>query len=163
MSARRLREAFAVQLVHRLRDQDPKITPALTWLDERLAIQDTTTETVVRDVHRRQGATNVTVRNIITSLRQISDVDWRQLFERLSLVDAVFAADSAFEDMDFPTRTLYRSAVEELARGSKRTELDIARAAVSAASRERLTDPTRRASAARRSGLSSACGRPPRL
>ena len=121
-----LAEAFAVQLVHRLRDQDPRITPALTWLDQRLAIQETTTETVVRDVHRRQGATNVTVRNIITSLRQISDVDWRQLFERLSLVDAVFAADSAFEDMDFPTRTLYRSAVEELARGSKRTELDVA-------------------------------------
>ena len=41
-----LSRAFAVQLVHRLRDQDPKITPALTWLDERLAIQDTTTDAV---------------------------------------------------------------------------------------------------------------------
>ncbi len=136
-----LSEALAVQLVHRLRDQDPKITPALTWLDQRLAIQGTTTEAVVRDVHRRQGASNVTVRNIITSLRLISDVDWRQLFERLSLVDSVFAADSPFEDMDFPTRTLYRSAVEELARGSKRTELDIASAAVLAANRERPATP----------------------
>ncbi len=51
-----LSQALAVQLVHRLRDQDPKITPALTWLDQRLAIQGTTTEAVVRDVHRRQGA-----------------------------------------------------------------------------------------------------------
>jgi cyclic beta-1,2-glucan synthetase len=125
-----LSDALAVQLVHRLRDQDPRITPALKWLDQRLAIQHTTTDTVVRDVHRREGAANVTVRNIITSLRLISDVDWKQLFERLSLVDAVFAADSPFEDMDFSTRTLYRSAVEELARGSKRTEMDIASAAV---------------------------------
>ena len=132
-----LAEALAVQLAHRLRDQDPRITPALTWLDQRLAIQDTTVETVVRDVHRRQGASNVTVRNIITSLRLISDIDWQQLFERLSLVDVVFAADGPFEKMDPPTRTLYRSAVEELARGSKRTELDIAGAAVLAASRER--------------------------
>ena len=31
----RLPEAFAVQLVHRLRDQDPRITPALTWLDQQ--------------------------------------------------------------------------------------------------------------------------------
>ena len=158
-----LSDAFAVQLVHRLRDQDPRITPALTWLDERLAIQDTTTDVVVRDVHRRQGASNVTVRNIITSLRLISDVDWKQLFERLSLVDAVFAADSHFEDMDFPTRTLYRSAVEELARGSNRTELDIASAAVLAAMRERARSSNGRASAARRSRLSSACGGPPRL
>ena len=65
------------------------ITPALTWLDERLAIQDTTTDAVVRDVHRQQGAANVSVRNIITSLRLISEVDWKELFERLSLVDAV--------------------------------------------------------------------------
>ena len=64
------------------------------------------------------------------------------MFERLSLVDAVFAADSRFEEMDFPTRTLYRSAVEELARGSKRTELDIASAAVLAASGEPLAAPT---------------------
>ena len=102
MSARRFREAFAVQLVHRLRDQDPRITPALTWLDQRLAIQDTTADAVVRDVHRRQGAANVTVRNIITSMRLISDVDWQQLFERLSLVDAVFAADSPLRGYGFP-------------------------------------------------------------
>ncbi len=144
-----LSDAFAVQLVHRLRDQDPRITPALTWLDQRLATLDVTTETVVRDVHRRQGASNVSVRNIITSLRLISDVDWQQLFERLSLVDAVFATGSRFEDMDFATRTLYRSAVEDLARGSKRTELEIAAAAVFAANRERSLAPS--AEQARRS------------
>ena len=35
--------------------------------------------------------------------------------------------------MDFPTRNLYRSAIEELARGTNRTELDVAHAAVLAA------------------------------
>ena len=146
-----LSEALAVQLVHRLRDQDPKITPALTWLDERLALQETTSETVVRDVHRRQGATNVTVRNIIASLRGISDADWQLLFERLSLVDALFAANSQFESMDFATRTLYRSAVEELARGSKRTELEIADAAIVASTREQTAIP--QIEAARRGDL----------
>ena len=125
--------AFAVQLVHRLRDQDPKITPALKWLDERLAIQDATADTAVRDVHRQQGAANVSVRNIVTSLRLISDVDWKQLFERLSLVDAVLAAEGGFASMDFPTRTLYRSAIEELSRGSNLTEIEIAGAATVAA------------------------------
>ena len=116
--SRPLSQAFAVQLVHRLRDQDPMVTPALTWLDERLTIQDTTTEIAVRDVHRQQGAANVSVRNIITSLRLISDVDWKQLFERLSLVDAVLAADSGFETMDFqPARsTAARSKISRAAR-----------------------------------------------
>jgi cyclic beta-1,2-glucan synthetase len=139
---RPLSQAFAVQLVHRLRDQDPMITPALTWLDERLVLQHTTTDIAVRDVHRQQGAANVSVRNIITSLRLISDVDWKQLFERLSLVDAVLAADSGFESMDFPTRTLYRSAIEDLSRGSNRAELDIASAAVLAAKQAEAEAPT---------------------
>ncbi len=120
-------EAFAVQLVHRLRDQDSRIAPALNWLDKRLAAQETTADIVVRDVHRRQGASNVTLRNIVTSLRLISDVDWKDLFERVSLVDDVLATGSAFNDMDFQTRSLYRSAIEELARGSGRTEIDVAR------------------------------------
>ena len=97
-----LPDAFAVQLVHRLRDQDPRITPALTWLDERLAAQGTTADAVVRDEHQRQGAANVTVRNIITSMRLISDVDWTELFERISLVDDVLAAGSALSRDGFP-------------------------------------------------------------
>jgi integrase len=31
----------------------------------------------VREVHRSQGAANVTVRNIVTSLRVIAEVDWQ--------------------------------------------------------------------------------------
>ena len=130
-----LTEAFAVQMVHRLRDQDPTITPALTWLDERLAAQGTTADAAVREVHRRQGASNVTVRNIITSLRLISDVDWEDLFEQMSLVDGVLSGVGSFRDMDFPTRNLYRSAIEDLARGSGHPEIGIASHAAAAAKR----------------------------
>jgi cyclic beta-1,2-glucan synthetase len=129
-----LPDAFAVQLVHRLRDQDPRFTPALVWLDKRLTKQGMTTDTAVRDVHRSQGAANVTVRNIITSLRVIAEVDWKELFERFCLVDAELAKSGQFLEMDFATRTLYRSAVEELARGSPHCELEVARLAVAAAS-----------------------------
>ena len=125
--------SFAVQLVQRLRDQDPKVTRALVWLEERLAAQGTTADEIVHDEHQKQGATNVTVRNIITSMRLISDVDWPELFENVSLVDDALRSGSDFADMDFPTRNLYRSAIEELARGSRLTELEVARAALLAA------------------------------
>src|SRR5216684_499869 len=125
--------AFAVQLVQRLRDQDPKVTRALMWLEERLAAQGTTADEIVHDEHQRQGATNVTIRNIITSMRLISDVDWAELFENVSLVDETLRSGSDFADMDFSTRNLYGSAIEELARGSKLTELEIARAVLLAA------------------------------
>ena len=125
--------AFAVQLVQRLRDQDPKVTPALTWLDERLASMGTTADEAVRSEHQTQGAMNVTVRNVITSMRMISAVDWGEFFESVSLVDAALRADSAFAEMDFPTRDRYRHAIEELARGSGQPELEVARHAIAAA------------------------------
>ena len=128
-----LREIFAVELVYRLRDQDPRVTPALTWLDERLVRQGTTLDAVVRDEHQRQGASSITVRNIINSMRLIADVDWTELVERVSLVDKVLAAGGVFAVMDFPTRNLYRSAIETLARGSHLSEIAIARRAVGAA------------------------------
>jgi cyclic beta-1,2-glucan synthetase len=132
-----LATAFAAQLVQRLRDQEPRATPALLWLDERLTAQGTSVDEIVRDEHQNQGANTVTVRNIITSMRLISDVDWPELFERISLVDAMLRSGSEFADMDFPTRDLYRRAIEELARGSARSELEVARLALQAAERAR--------------------------
>jgi cyclic beta-1,2-glucan synthetase len=136
-----LTDAFAVQLVYRLRDQDPRVTPVLTWLDQRLVKQGATTDGVVSREHQRQGASSVTMRNIITSMRQISGVDWSELVEQISLVDDVLAADGVFTEMDFQTRNLYRSAIEDLARHSGRTEIEVARGAVAAADEGAAADP----------------------
>src|SRR5437870_4811305 len=127
--------AFAVQLVQRLRDQDPTVTPALLWLDGRLADQGTTPDDIVRIEHQRQAAMNVTVRNVITSMRLMSAVDWAEFFESVSLVDAALRAGSDFAAMDFPTRDRYRHAIEALARGSGHSELEVAGRALLAAQR----------------------------
>ena len=127
--------AFAVQLVQRLRDQDPSATPALQWLNERLAARGTTADQIVREEHQRQSAMNVTVRNVITSMRLISAVDWAEFFESVSLVDGALRAASGFAEMDFATRDRYRHAIEELARGSANPELAVAQRAIAAAKR----------------------------
>ena len=143
-----LTRSFAVQLVQRLRDEDPATTPALLWLDQRLSSQGTNADEIVREEHRRQGAANVTVRNIVTSMRLISELDWLDFFESVSLVDEALRAGSDFAAMDFPTRDRYRRAVEELARGSVRSEIDAAREAILIAKRAETgtlePDPRRR-------------------
>ena len=76
-----LPQPFAVQLLLRLRDHDPDTTPGLTWLQERLAASGTHPDEVVNETHRRQAASNVTVRNIVTSLRHINSFDWAEFVE----------------------------------------------------------------------------------
>ena len=135
VSLRRLKRtvlstATRVQLFQRIRDLDPATTPALRWLEDLLATQVTTAEEMVRLEHQQQAMMNVTVRNVIMSMRLISWFDWAQFVESVSAVDAELGARSAFADMDFTTRNRYRDAIEEMARGSGRTEIEVASAAV---------------------------------
>ena len=132
---RPLARPFVVQLVQRLRDEDPATTPALHWLHNRLSDQGTNADEIVHEEHRRQGAANVTVRNIVTSMRLISGLDWAEFFESVSLVDEELRAGCDFTAMAFSTRDRYRRAIEELARGSAHSEIDVTRAAITVAKR----------------------------
>jgi cyclic beta-1,2-glucan synthetase len=125
--------AFAVQVIQRLRDQDPSVTPVLTWLNKRLKAQGTSPHEVVSQEHHDQAAANVTVRNIITSMRWMSSIDWPDFFESVSLVDEVLRKTPGFGAMDFKTRDEYRKQIERLSRGSGRSEIEVAREAVALA------------------------------
>lgn len=120
-----LPEIFAAQIAKRLRGCDPSETPMLGWLEERLQRQGTTLDDVVARAHARQGASNVTMRNIVTSMRTLSELDWADFFEDVSLVDKALSARSNFAEMDFSTRNQYRTAIEYLARGSRKSEMEV--------------------------------------
>ncbi len=129
----RLSLAAKVQLFQRLRDQDPATTPALVWLEERLAKEGTTAEETVRREHQSQAEMNLRVRNVITTMRVLSSFDWPTFVESVSLVDRELVGHPGFEAMDFATRDGYRHAVESLARRGRVPEVEVAAAAVDAA------------------------------
>ncbi len=128
-----LPEIMAGQIAKRLRGFDPAETPLRGWLEDRLRRQGTSIDAVVAHAQARQGASNVTMRNIVTSMRLVSEMDWADFFEEVSLVDARLRHASDFAAMDFPTRNRYRSAIEDLARGSALDEIGVADAALSEA------------------------------
>ncbi|MFI5246693.1 MAG: glycosyl transferase, partial [Gemmatimonadales bacterium] len=99
--------------------------------------QGTTADEIALVEHQRQAAMTVTVRNVITSMRLMSALDWTAFFESVSLVDAELSSRSNFTAMDFASRDGYRHAIEALARGSGRTELDITRQALAHAAGQR--------------------------
>ncbi|MEN3930603.1 glucoamylase family protein [Microvirga sp. W0021] len=128
---------LAAQLSRRFRDPDPKIAPIQEWLERRLEQDNLTIDEAVHLAQQRQGASNVTVQNVVTSMRLISNTDWSELFESVSLVDECLRHACSFRKMDFSTRNLYRSAIEVLARGSKLKELEIAERALACAEEAR--------------------------
>jgi len=125
-----LDKIVSAQIAKRLRGFDPAETPLHAWLEDRLHDQGSSIETVVQNAQMRQGASNVTMRNIVTSMRLASELDWADFVEDVSLIDARLRARSDFEAMDFVTRNSYRTEIEVLARGSKLSEIAVADAAL---------------------------------
>jgi cyclic beta-1,2-glucan synthetase len=127
-----LPQSFVVQLTQRLRDQDPAVMPVTEWLEKELARRHTSIEQVIHAEHQRQAATQVTVGNIITSMRLLSTLDWRDFFESVSLIESVLGEDPAraYSKMEFATRDRYRHVIERISKRTRSKELEVARAAV---------------------------------
>src|SRR6266851_146610 len=131
---------FVVQITQRLREQDPAVMPVTEWLESQLARWNTNIEQVIHAEHQRQAATQVTVGNVITSMRLLSTLDWRDFFESVSLIEPLLGQDpaSAYLKMDFAARDRYRHVIERISKSALADELAVARATVKLAARARV-------------------------
>ncbi|MEQ1636321.1 MAG: glucoamylase family protein [Methylococcales bacterium] len=122
-----LRQAYVVQILQRLHDPHPGTAISLDFLNDWLNGQNVSLDEIVQREHTEQIAGNLTVRNIITSMRAISAFDWPQFIEDVSLVDQCLRVHDGYGTMDFLTRDRYRHAIEDLAKRSPYSEVEIAR------------------------------------
>ncbi|PSK85920.1 cyclic beta-1,2-glucan synthase [Limimaricola soesokkakensis] len=118
-------DSFASQLLYRLRDAPERTHAAIDWLDEALIRRGSNAEEVLIAEETHQSAETVLIASIIRSLRAIDDLDWMKWFSSVSRVDAALAERSNFASLDFKSRDQYRNAVEELARQSGHSELEV--------------------------------------
>ena len=124
--------AYIAQVARRLRDQDPAFNPVIGWFESKLNLAGESIEQIVQSEHQRQAATQITVGNIITSMRLLSTLDWQNFFENVSVVDPILCKDPSgvYLQMDFKTRDRYRDVIEKIARRTRSEETDVAEYAV---------------------------------
>jgi cellobiose phosphorylase len=130
-----LSSAFVAELTRRLQGQNPAVTLALTWVEQRLNEQGHGIERLVEIENTRQAADQASIGNSINSLRLLSAVDWREFVEAHSAVERALRQDPAevHSLMTFATRDRYRHVVESIARRSQRPEDVVAQACVALA------------------------------
>jgi cyclic beta-1,2-glucan synthetase len=124
----RFTDSCVVALLQTLRDQK-NAGPAVEWLEAKLASQNLTVAEVLRREHQRQATNQVSIGNAVTSLRLLGALDWSQFFERASLVENLLRQDpaGAYGRQDFATRDRCRRELEQLARGARLAEQEVAR------------------------------------
>lgn len=133
---------FAFHLTSRLFGESDVLLHVKSWLDRKPA--SNIVDGAIRE-QARQAAHHASIGNAITSLRQLSLLDWRDVFEEQCEVEKTLHTDPAgvYHRMDFTTRDRYRHAVEELARGSGVSEQAVALAVVEMASEDNQRDTRR--------------------
>ncbi len=136
-----LHPAYVVQLLHRMREYGPRLLPLHRAVEAHLASLQTTTEDAVREENQREAAAQVSVANVVASLRLCSTLDWGKYFEAVSLVEQVLQRDPAgvYGRMDFLSRDRLRQAVESMAAPDGDAQIRVALKAVENA-RERAVD-----------------------
>jgi cyclic beta-1,2-glucan synthetase len=130
-----LHTEYVVQLLQLMREYGPRLSAVRLAVEKHLAAQNMTSEDAIRSEHQRLAEVQVSVANVITSLRLCSTLDWSQYFESVSRVERVLQRDpaGAYVQMDFLSRDRYRQAVEELAESSGEAQLSVALRAIESA------------------------------
>ncbi|MFH2067904.1 MAG: glucoamylase family protein [Candidatus Omnitrophota bacterium] len=127
-----MRNSFIAEFARRLQNQGPVFAFTLTWIEQRLGEKGLTIEQVVQDENRQQAADQVSVSNSITSMRFVDETDWHAFIENVSIVEHILGDDPSgtYAHMDFTSRDRYRHVIEDIARQSDLTEIEVARTAV---------------------------------
>ena len=125
-----LRRAWLTQLWQRVPTEHLETRPALVeWMERNCADGPA----LVMESQSAQVEANLTVSNIITTLRLIGQIDWVELIEPVSHPLQLLRGLPSFGRESELTRQQITRAMEQLARQGRRPERDVAQAVVSLA------------------------------
>ena len=113
-----LTSAFVAELVRRLQGHGNALSLPLTWVDQCLREQGITTDVLIHSFNQQLAASQLSVSNSVAGLRLLSETDWADFAETISVVEQALRNDPAgiYPRMHFNTRDHYRHVVEVLAR-----------------------------------------------
>ncbi len=129
-----LQPYFVISLAERLQDEENTLGPVQHWIEDRTKAP---LADLLRSEHSDEASQSISIANAFGSLRAISRIDFTEIFEAVSLVDAELRSDPSgvYAQSDFATRDQCRRAVERIALESGLAELDVARRATTLAAR----------------------------
>jgi len=118
--------AFVSELTRQLRGKGPDLALSLNWIEQQLSESGLTSVELINAEIKKQSTDQVSMSNSIGSLRLIGAMDWRDFVESHSIVERTLQKDVIYGLMDFSTRDHYRHSVENIAKGSKMSEYEVA-------------------------------------
>ncbi|MDA3845274.1 MAG: glycosyl transferase, partial [Vallitaleaceae bacterium] len=124
--------SFVEHLFYRFRRFGQSYVHVLQKINEHLIRFSTTIEAIAGKEHNAQAVSAVSMGNDIMSFKYVANLNWEELFENLSYVEAILRQDpdGIYSRMDTHSKGYYMMRIEKLAKVYKVSERHIAQAAI---------------------------------
>ncbi|VTU27501.1 Cellobiose phosphorylase [Variovorax sp. SRS16] len=127
LQSRGMQESYLTQLWQRVPvEHDEKVAPLVKWTEQHCP----NGPALIGDAQTAQAAANLTVGNIITTLRMVGQVEWADLIEPVSRSLRVLRELPSFGRESELTRQQITHAMEQIARTSRQPEREVAQTVV---------------------------------
>ena len=120
---------FIEYMSYKLKKTDKDTYDYIEALEEAVEKMGTNINDVIKKEHFDIAMKKVLMGNCITTLKNISRIDFQEIFERINGVEEILKMDPAnvYDNMDYKTKAYYRAKIKELSKKTKISEVYIAK------------------------------------
>ena len=124
-----MRNSFIEYMSYRLKKYGRKAFAYLNILEEEVEKTGNDISEIVKKEHFDVAVKKVLVGNAIITLKNISRVNFLEIFESINGVEDILKQDPAqqYDKMDVDTKTYYRNKIQEISKKTKISEIYIAK------------------------------------
>lgn len=124
--------SFVEHLIKRIKKETEEPNAIIERIEKKLNYSNTSLQKVLEKEYTEQSSLRISMGNVITSLKTISNLNWNSIFESLCVVEKILRYDPSniYENMDSASRSYYRYSVERLAKKLKVKEIYIAKKSI---------------------------------
>ena len=125
----RINYAFIEYLSYKLKSYGKRGASYLQILEDQVNKMGTNVADVIKQVHFSLAVNKVSMGNLITSLKEISRMDFSEITKEIGGTDELLRQDPAgiYEYMDYKTKSDYQNKIQEISRKTKISEIYIAK------------------------------------
>ena len=136
VSYKEMKFPFIEYMSYKLKKYGKQGIPYLNVLEEEVNKMGMTVSEIIKKEHCDIAMQKVLIGNCITSIREISRINFLKLFEEINGVEDILKQDptKVYEKMDYKTKEYYRNVIKEIAEKTKMSESYIAKTALELAS-----------------------------